>query len=330
MKNAIIILVLALSAWAWSGCSKKSSVTVGPPAKQIIGTDATNDSISLNLTWTPGKHYSFRTESVLGADLTLPASYGIQTVVVSLSQDFSLDARAPSKDGVQELDLEIVAQKAYFQPNEKYQYYFDSRESAAEDAAYPMFMFPQLRQLLNVPFKCFIADDGTLLRTEGLDAVTASLKQGNSQLTNFLQSVLNEKNLKMMFGSLNSFLPGTSVKPGDSWPVHLEINPRGINTLIQDGHNTFINWETFDNQQCVHTEYQGNFSTNAADPDNSGAAEIQGGTLSNESWFDPQLEMLVRSSTVGHLTGTISAMGQTVPAQINLTSNFRLLSVEDE
>jgi len=326
MKTPIFILVLAFFAWTWSGCSKKRSAAVAPPAKQIIGTDATNDSIALKLAWLPGRHYSFRAESVIGTDLTLPVPPGTQTVVIGLSQDFSLAACAPSKDGVQELDLEIIAQRFFFQPNEKNYFTFDSRESATEDAAYPL--SPQLRCLLNVPFKCFIGDDGTLLRTEGLDAVTARLKQGDSQLTTILQSALNEKNLKIMFDTLNDFLPGAPVKTGDSWPIHLEIDPYGANNLHQDGDNTFTNWEMFDSRQCVHTEYQGNFSTNAGESDDSVITEIQGGSLSSESWFDPQLGMLVRSSTVEHVNGTVSAMDQTLPAQINVTSNFRLLSVE--
>ena len=320
--------MLLFFAWAWSGCSKKSSAVAGPPAKKIIGTDATNDSIALKLVWLPGKHYSFRTESVLGTDLTLPMPAGTQTVVIAFSQDFSLSAQAPAKDGVQELDMKITAQKFFFQPNEQNNFYFDSREGAAEDAAYPM--SPQLRCLLNAPFKCFVGEDGTLIRTEGLDAVAASLEKGNPQLTNVLQEVLNEKNLKIMFDTLNGLLPGAPVKMGDSWAVHLELDPYGANSLLQDGYNTFTNWEMYDSRQCVHTEYQGNISTNAVGSDDSAFTDIQGGTLSSEGWFDPQLNMAVRSATVEHVNGTISAMGQTFPAQLNLTSNFRLLSVDDD
>lgn len=324
MKTTIVILIPALFVWAWSGCSKRSSAA-GPPAKQIIGTDAANDAFALKLAWLPGKHYSFRTESVIDTDLTLPVSPGTQMVVIGLSQVFSLTARAPI-DGVQELDLEIIAQRFFFQPGEQNYFTFDSRESAAEDAAYPM--SPQLRYLLNAPFKCFLGEDGTLIRTEGLDALTDRLKQGNPGLTPVVQSVLNEKNLKIMFDALNDFPPDAPVKTGDSWPVHSEIDPYGANSLRQDGLNTFTNWEMFDSRQCVHTEYQGNFSANADESDESVTTKIHGGTISSEGWFDPQLGMLVRSSTVEHLNGAISAMGQTLPARINVTSNFRLLSVE--
>ncbi|HTV39142.1 MAG TPA: DUF6263 family protein [Candidatus Sulfotelmatobacter sp.] len=328
MKTILFSLVLAFFAWAWSGCSKKSGPAAEPPEKQIIGTDATNDSIALKLVWLPGKHYSFRTERVIGTDLTLPGSLGTQTVVIALSLDFSLSVRAPSKDGVQELDLEIAAMKFFFQQNEQYHFFFDSRQSVAEDAVDPS--CPLLRYLLNAPFTCFVAEDGTLLRTKGLDAVAAKLKGGNSQLTSILQSVLNEKNLELMYGGLNASLPDAPVKMGDSWHVNSEIDPYGANSLILDGHNTFTNWEMFDGRQCVHAEYQGNFSANAGEPDGSGPIEIQGGTCSSEGWIDPQLGMGIRSSSVAHLKGKFTVMGQTLPAQIDMTSNFRLLSVKDQ
>jgi hypothetical protein len=326
MKNTLFILFLAFFAMVWSGCSKKNGIA-GLPAKQIIGTDATNNALTLKLSWLPGKHYTFRSENVVYRDLTLPESSGTQTVVSALSQEFSLSALAPTKDGVQELDMKITAQRFFFQWNEKNYLPFDSRESAAQDAAFPM--FPELRQLLNVPFKCFVGEDGTLIRTEGLDILTAHLQEGDPQWTNVLATVLSEKSLKIMFDALNGFLPGTPVKVGDVWSVHLEINPHAANNLFLDGQNTFTNWETLDSQQCIHTECQGNLSPNAVASEDPVIIQVQGGTLSSEGWFDPQLGMLVRSSTVEQLNGTISAKGQTLPAQINTTANFRLLDVED-
>jgi len=326
MKIITTILFLALLAGVWPGCSKKSGAAAGPPEKQIIGTDAASEPIALKLAWLPGKRYSFRIETVRGTDFTPPGSPTNRTVVLAISQDYSLSAGA-TVDGVQELDMEITAQRFFYQFTEKGYLISDSRQSAAQDAADPI--SPFLRQLLNKPFKCFVAD-GALVRTEGLDALTADVQNGDPKLKPLVQGVLNENNLKIMFDTLNGSQPDAAVKAGDSWPIHLEMDPYGANTLIQDGHNTFTNWDMCDSRQCIHTLYQGNFSPKAGEPDGSKRTEIQDGTLSREAWFDPQLGMLVRSSTVEHLNGIITASDQTLPAQINVTSNFRLLSVENQ
>jgi hypothetical protein len=326
MKTTTTILSLVLLAGAWAGCSKKSGATAGPPEKQIIGTDAANEPTPFKLAWLPGKRYSFRIETVIGTDITPPGSPTNRIVVSAISQDYSFSVGAP-QNGVQELDMEITAQRFFYQLAEKNYLISDSRQSTDEDAADPI--SPFLRRLLNQPFKCFVAD-GALVRTEGLDALTADVENGHPKLKPLVQGVLNENNLKIMFDTLNASQPDAPVKIGDSWPIHLEMDPYGANALIQDGHNTFTNWDMCDNRQCIHTLYQGNFSPKAGGPDGSRQTEIQDGTLSGEAWFDPQLGMLVRSFTVEHLNGTITASDQTLPAQINVTSNFHLLSVQNQ
>jgi Family of unknown function (DUF6263) len=323
MKIISIFLLLCLLIPAWSGCSKKSAA--GPPEKQIIGTDAANQPIALNLAWLPSKRYEFRIDTVVGTDFTPSGSPTNQTVVSALSQVYSLTAKAPL-DGVQELDMEITAQRFFYQMAEKDYLISDSRQSAAQDAADPI--SPFLRELLNQPFKCFVAD-GVLIRTEGVDDLTADV-QSHPKFKSLVESVLNEKNLKLLFSTLSGTLPGNPVTTGDSWPVHLEMDPYNGNSLLQDGQNTFTNWDMYDNRQCVHLAYQGKFTPNPGASDDSAHTKIQGGTISREGWFDPQLGMLVHSTTVETLNGTITGMDQKLPAQLNVTSNFRLLSVADE
>ena len=325
MKTISSILILAVFAGVLSGCSKKSGAA-GPPEKQIIGTDAANEPTPFKFAWLPGKRYAFRIETVKNFDLTQPGSSTNQTIAFALSQDYSLSA-GPLRDGVQELDMEITAQRFVFQSAERNYLISDSRQSADEDAADPV--SPFLRPMINATFKCFIAD-GDLIRTEGLDALTAGMQNASDDIKPLIESVLNEKNVKVFFDSLSAAQPDAPVKVGDSWPMHLEMDPYRTRTLIQDGQNTFTNWDTCENRQCVHTVYRGTYSPKAGDTNDSEPDKMQDGTISGEAWFDPQLGMLVHSATLEHLNGIITVNDQDLPARVSVTSNFRLISVEDQ
>jgi hypothetical protein len=332
--KTITLLFLLFLALGLPGCSKKSGATAGPPEKQIIGTDATNEAVTIKISWLPGKRYLFRTEAVEGIDanlpVNLPESLGTQKIVIASSDDVSLSAGKTLPDGGQELDLAMTAGKFFFQPGETEIYLLvDSRQSADDAAADPV--SPLLRQLLNVPVKCFMVD-GKLVRTEGLDKLTASLKNGNAQIQASLGKMLTADNLETMFDFLSSVQPADPVKIGESWPIHLEkSDPSGTNGFILDAQCTPTGWELYDNRQCIHLEFKGDISAKPGTSTPAGLTQtqIQEGTFSGEAWFDPQLGMLIHAWTVGQLNINTTVLDQTLPAHVNLTSNFRLLDVED-
>lgn len=327
MKTTPTILALALACvaiGALPGCSKKPAVAVGPPAKQIIGTPAESDPVAIKITWLDGTRYRFRAETVEDMDLNLPM-LGAQTMAMASSHDLELLANAKLPDGGREFDLEITAQRFFIQTAEKNYLVVDSRQSAAEDAADPL--SPLLRPLINAPIKCFMMDD-KVVRTEGLDAITAKLKNGNPQFQAGLALVFTEDNLKKMFDVISAAQPADLVKFGGSWPVHLELDPPGMSPVVMDAQCKPTGWEMRDDHQCVHIEVKGNISAKPGATAEAGQTEIQSGTVSGDVWFDPQLGMLIHSSTTGHLDVTTTVMNQTLPAHVNLTSNFYLLAVE--
>lgn len=328
MKTTPTVFALALACvvvCGVTGCSKNPTARAEPPAKQIIGTPAENDPVAIKVAWLDGARYRFRGETVEKTDVNVPM-LGPQTVVMAASHDLELSPGA-KPDGGRELDLAITAQRFFFQWAEQNYFTFDSRQSAAEDAADPI--SPLLRQIINAPVKCFMVD-GKLVRSEGLDTITAKLKNGNPQMTAALQSVFTEDNLRKMFDFISAIQPADPVKFGSSWPIHLELDLLGTGDFIVDAHCTPTGWEMCDNRQCVHVKFQGNVSNKPGASADAGQTDIQDGTFSGEVWFDPQLGMLVHSSATGQFDIKTTVMSQTLPAHINLTSNFYLLAVENK
>lgn len=323
MKPTSLLLLCLMLAGGLPGCSpkQKPGTEVAPAAPTIIGTAATNDPVFLQVVWRPGKRYVFRVESVLGLDVTPPEPLVPKKLVFALGQNDSVLAGRTLADGGQELDLEIMTQRFFYQADERNFLIMDSRQSAAQDAADPI--SPLLRKLVGAPIKCFTDADGKLVKTEGLTALAASLQTGNPQMKAAVEAAFTEKNLKVIFDCLAAVPPALPLKIGASWPVHCEPEVPGLPGLVVTVHCTPAAWEMRDDRECVRIEFSGDI---AAKPGSS-LTTIEGGTLSGTAWFDPQLGMLVHSATVGHLNVKTTVLNQTVSTRVNLTSNVHLLGV---
>jgi hypothetical protein len=200
-------------------------------------------------------------------------------------------------------------------------------ESSAHDASSPV--APLLRKLMGARIRCFTDADGAVVKSEGLDALTASLDKGDPQMKAAIQSMFNETNLKKLFDAIVAVQPAEPMKIGESWPVHLELEVPGAPGIVMNARCQFADWDTQEGRECVRIEFKGDITAKPGASGEASLAKISGGTMAGQAWFDPALGMVINSSSEEHLTLQASALGQTVSTRVNATSNLRLLSVED-
>jgi hypothetical protein len=333
MKQIIVIFPVCLAlACGLAGCSKskheKKNLLEQPPKVSVLDTNATDAPIDFKLNWNSGQQYVFRLEAVLGADVTLPNTNQPQKFVVALGHTFSVLPGKLKADGGRELNLSMTAQRTFIQVAERNSLTFDSRQSAEQDAADPV--SPLLRKLLNVAVKCSIDADGKLVKADGLKDLSANLTNGYPAVKDALQKIVTEDNLGRLFTLLAAAQPAAPMKIGQSWPLHLELAVPDTADLVLNAHLKAASWDVQDNRECVRIEFQGDVSAKPGASSAANMVAIEGGTISGTVWFDPQLGTLLNASIVAHLPAKISILGQTQPARFNVSSNLRLLSLEEQ
>ena len=152
---------------------------------------------------------------------------------------------------------------------------------------------------------------------EGVDALMSQLGSGGmAGATAGLKNMFNEDYLQLMIGD-NKFLPANGVQPGDTWPVQYNLSAGGLGNMEIDNTLNFSKWEQHGECLCARLEFNGTIKGKAANTDNPTAMkmEVQDGTLSGISWFDPELGTVIDSSMNQDLnmsmTMTMKARGKT-------------------
>jgi hypothetical protein len=116
------------------------------------------------------------------------------------------------------------------------------------------------------------------------------------------------------------------VKLGDGWAIHLE-EPSGAGPLDVDLKCTFKNWEQHADHKCMRIIFTG--TVQAAPNTASLPAKIEKGRVSGETWFDPQLGMIVQIAFDADMNLKITRQGQALTVPVNEKTRFALVDVED-
>ena len=116
--------------------------------------------------------------------------------------------------------------------------------------------------------------------------------------------------------SREDLTPHRVVKLGDSWANRLE-EPSDANTLNVDVKSTFKNWDQHADRKCMRIIYAGSFAPQAAPNAPNLPVKIENGRVSGETWFDPELGMIVKMLLMQDMNLKITRQGKTLstPAQ---------------
>jgi hypothetical protein len=329
MRNlsAILLLIVTVGVFA-PGCSKKKPANAQslPPEQKIIGTDATNEPVSIKLKWLPGKTYRFNMQVVAETIASMPEPIGVKTNVFAINHDYVISVGRQTSDGGCELDISIPAQKFFYQPNARNWYCFDSRQKPADDKPDPF--ATMLRKVTEAHFHCQLDAEGQLVQVRGFSELNAQFVNDKPDNKTAVEGLFSETNARASFAALAAIQSPDAVRIGGSWPIQTTLQIPFVGGLTINAAGTPEDWVEENGRQCVRIGLQGKLSldTNSV---SSAVMKLENSNGAGEALFDPQLGTFTKSVSTAHAIVTASILGQTAQTTINATSNFRLVSIED-
>jgi hypothetical protein len=320
-----------LVGFALTGCSKEQSARSGAnrlPTNATVTTVATADpAVDINLRWQVGRRYHLRMETIMSseADAGAGAARPPAKITLSMAHEYAVSARKELPGDGRKLELEFLAQKFQYQVGAATLASFDSAQDPKLDGRNPA--APVLRKLIGARIQCETDGSGRAVKVDGFKELTSRMADGEPMVQAFLESVFSEVNLKQLLDFAQTLQSDRAVKPGDDWPLHLELaDPVG--TLVVKGQCDIMDWETRSDRRCARIKFSGDI-TSQSDPQATSSASVEAGTISGRVWFDPALGMPVDSSCDQHMTLKTVAQGKITISKVNQTTNVRLVGVDD-
>jgi hypothetical protein len=187
---------------------------------------------------------------------------------------------------------------------------FDSARKSSANAKNPA--AAMFEKLIGAKIR-FLLDAGSRVeKVEGVDSLMSRFTSGaRNDPAGILKSVLSEGYFKQMMDHSQS-LPPKPVRPGDTWPVQLEIAMGDLGTMIMEYTYTFQTWEKRDQRYCARISFDGTVKSKPGQN-----LKVQGinmaieeGKSSGETWFDLDMGMFVQTILTQDMKMII-----TVPAQ---------------
>ena len=325
---------LKLMAWA----KAKTAIIIGAAAILATGTTAvvvgeiTTSSgagtergpVEMQMKWQAGKKYVMHREQTQTTETKPPNQPKPVKQVQKMTQDFSLSPVRELDNGGQQLQLEFEGLTVEVGDGERKMFSADSAQNSAEDAKNPV--GARLRKMVGARLQYFINANGKVEKMEGYPELVNRAAGENPKAQAAFRDMFDEKVLEK-FGSFGEdSTPHRVVKLGDGWAIHLE-EPSGAGPLNVDLKCTFKNWEQHADHKCMRIIFTG--SVQAAPNTASLPAKIEKGSVSGETWFDPQLGMIVQIAFDADMNLNITRQGQTLTVPINEKTRFALVDVED-
>ena len=325
---------LKLMAWA----KAKTAIIIGAAAILATGTTAvvvgeiTTSSgagtergpVEMQMKWQAGKKYVMHREQTQTTETKPPNQPKPVKQVQKMTQDFSLSPVRDLDNGGQQLQLEFEGLTMEVGDGERKMFSADSTQNSAEDAKNPV--GARLRKMVGARLQYFINANGKVEKMEGYPELVNRAAGENPKAQAAFRDLFDEKVLQK-FGSFGEdSTPHRVVKLGDSWAIHLE-QPSGAGPLDVDLKCTFKDWEQHADHKCMRIIFTGTVQT--APNTASLPAKIEKGRVSGETWFDPQLGMIVQIAFDADMNLKITRQGQTLTVPVNEKTRFALVDVED-
>jgi hypothetical protein len=282
MKLTAPSFLLAAAVALLGGCSKPNSTGTAE--------GDSNRPVTLRINWTVGRTYQLMMEVVATSEVTPPAQTQPVKRSTRISREFSLTAlKALPNDG-RELELTFLAEKLESEERGQRVVMFDSSRDAAEDGTNSV--AAMLRKMIGAHVHYLVDGQGQVEKVEGFEALAADVAGTNDELQATFRGFFGEENLKR-YAALADGLPAQPVKTGGAWTIDGHMTDPTLGVLSWNLQSTFKDWESRSNHNCVHFEYAGTLSSHSDKGPN--APRVENGKMSGETWFDPQLGMVVDS-----------------------------------
>ncbi len=269
------------------GCSKSDIKKIisksDEKSTQETKAAASTQPAELTAKWPVGNRYTERLQVNQTVDTTMAQAQKPVSQIVKLEQEFALDVVKE-----RELEMEFLSAEMEVTAGGKVVANLDTKsEAGAAEANNPL--AESFRQLVGTKLKCLLDASNKVQKIEGLKefiekASTASPRNARPMV----RSMFNEDYFKQIVE--RDWLPNKTVKPGDSWPVKMELSAGPLGKIKTDLKYTFKSWEAHDKRNCVLLEFTGTLAPvkTAATNQLAMMPTLDGGTVSGKTWFDPE------------------------------------------
>jgi hypothetical protein len=321
-KIAIITVLCAAGSLALCGCSKsKNGSSTGSNG------NGGGPAAELKVKWQAGKRYDMEMDLNQSSDIAVPNRPINQ--VMKLTQGLNFMPLTNLDNGGSQVQMEIDSQNLSFTQNGRELVSFDSSDNTpvpTNGAAGPVAAV--MRAMLNVPLVYTFGADGKVENIDGTDTLMnrISTAMPDKRQRGQLAQLFDQDTLKR-YGQFSEGLPDHPVSVGDSWSSSQDINNvTGVMTV--DATYTFKDWEEHNGHHCAHLLITGDIKTKTASAATTGAmVTVKKGTITGDSWFDPDLGMLVDLNSDQDLTMDVKTQAMTMTDHMKQNIKLSLVDV---
>jgi len=333
IKHLFPIVGLAF-VLAGAGCNKAGKLSEHSKFKPPTG------PVEFKLKWPPGERVVQDMDVKTKTEIAVPGQPAPLQQDMTMGQKYALTVLKETPDGGHEVEMEFLSARMEMAMGGKSMINYDSTKKSPEDGKNPV--AGMFGKIIGSKIQFFMDSSNNVERIEGVEEMMNRLSAGGSAAALApLKSMFSEGYFKQIMSS-SRFLPPKAVSPGDSWPVQLEFPMAALGTIVLDYNFTFQGWELHGTRNCARLEFQGSVKTKPdATPNPTGMSmEIQNGTTSGVSWFDPELGITIDTAMNQDMTVNITlpknpraapgapAQPQKMTSQMNQVIDIKLDSVK--
>ena len=328
----------ALKLMAWT--KAKTSIAVGVAAILATGTtaivvreiatpiasDAERGPIEMQTKWQTGKKYVMHNEDIQTTEIKPDGQPKPMKQVQKKTQDFNLSLVRELDNGGWQLQLEFDALTLENTDGNRKAFSADSNQNPVQDTRNPV--GARLRKMVGARLQYFTDANGKVEKMEGYPELVSRIAGGNPREQAAFRDLFNEAALEKFGSFAQDSMPSRVVKLGDSWATRLEMPGNGglLNVNVK---STFKNWDQHADHKCMRIKYTGTFSPQAAPNTPNLPVRIEKGRFSGETWFDPELGMIVEDVIDQNMNLKITREGKILAIPLNQKKRLVLVAVED-
>ena len=290
-------MLLALVA----GACNRSGVKEAP----ITG-KAGDPPVTMKAAWQAGKRYIYRVETTTSSQVPRKNTGKIIQAGFTLGQDLAFSITNAAPDGSRVLNMEVLAVQMETARDDGVTMSFDSENKVmqVEDSA----LVDRLRKLVGLKLAFHVSPENKVTRVDGARELNNRMS-GSGSIRGMAGAVLNGHFNQQFFRDIveMGMLPNDPVKVGDTWTVSRQGSGglRG-SSVTMDLTYKFRGWQRREGTNCARLDFTGTFKPNTASRTNqppprrtgnaAGPPGGEEGTLTGQSWFDPELALAVETT----------------------------------
>lgn len=303
-RNPFLIVAVLAAGLLGAGCNKAGKLSqpskFTPPAGPM----------ELKLKWPVGERVVQSYSAKMTMEISVPGQPKPINQDVTMGQKYGLTVLKAEPDGGREVEMKFLAIHMIVAQGGRTVLDYDSAKKTEPDRKGREIAAVQkmLQGVVGAKVQCFLDASNNVERVEGVDQLLNRLGTGGPpQATAGIKNMFNADYLKQMLGS-SRYFPHKPVQPGDTWPVQMDLPMGELGTLAIDYHYTFERWEKRGPRMCARLEFDGTLKSKSGDnPKSAGMAmQLQNGSSSGVTWFDPELGKAIDSHINQDLTMVMS------------------------